>query len=108
MGRVLLASNGQPPPGMPAVPGGPPANPVSQVMLVLTVALVILAAVNAIVTVWATVLDASYPAARAVVSAAPDSMLAWLWGRADYGAVTVTGDPAWAAYLRRLLAAVTV
>jgi predicted lysophospholipase L1 biosynthesis ABC-type transport system permease subunit len=62
---IYHASHGQPPPGMPAVPGGPPANPVSHVMLVLTVALVILAAVNAIVTAWATVLDASYPAALA-------------------------------------------
>jgi MDMPI C-terminal domain len=44
---------------------------------------------------------------RAVVSAAPDPMLRWLWGRAGDGAVTVTGDPAWAAYLRRLLAATT-
>jgi putative ABC transport system permease protein len=34
-------------------------------MLVLTVALVILAAVNAIFTAWATVLDARYPAALA-------------------------------------------
>jgi hypothetical protein len=34
-------------------------------------------------------------------------MLRWLWGRAGDGAVTVTGDPEWAAYLRRLLAALT-
>ncbi len=34
-------------------------------MVVLTVALIILAAVNAIFTAWATVLDASYPAALA-------------------------------------------
>jgi len=46
-------------------------------------------------------------AARAEVSAAPDAMLRWLWGRAGDDAVAVTGDPEWAAYLRRLLAAVT-
>jgi ABC-type lipoprotein release transport system permease subunit len=62
---IYRASHGQPPPGAPAVPGGPPASPVSQVMLVLTIALVTLAAVNTIVTAWATVLDASYPAALA-------------------------------------------
>jgi putative ABC transport system permease protein len=64
---VLLyhASHGQPPPGVAAVQGAPPANPVSQVMVVLTVALIILAAVNAIFTAWATVLDARYPAALA-------------------------------------------
>jgi ABC-type lipoprotein release transport system permease subunit len=62
---IYHASNDQPPAGVAAVPGGPPANPVSQVMLVLTVALVILAAVSAIFTAWATVLDARYPAALA-------------------------------------------
>jgi uncharacterized protein (TIGR03083 family) len=49
--------------------------------------------------------------AVAVVSAPPDAMLRWLWGRADdeagEEAVTVGGDPEWAAYLRRLLAAMT-
>jgi uncharacterized protein (TIGR03083 family) len=45
---------------------------------------------------------------RVVVRAAPDPMLRWLWGRAGDDAVTFTGDPAWAAYLRRLLAATTV
>jgi uncharacterized protein (TIGR03083 family) len=44
---------------------------------------------------------------RVVVAAAPDPMLRWLWGRADDAAVTVHGDPAWAGYLRRLLAATT-
>jgi putative ABC transport system permease protein len=62
---IYHASHGQPPPGAVAAAGGPPANPVSQVMLVLTVALVVLAAVNAIFTAWATVLDARYPAALA-------------------------------------------
>lgn len=54
------------------------------------------------------VTDGGDEAARAVVSAAPDAMLGWLWGRAGADAITVTGDPAWAAYLRRLLAVVTV
>ena len=45
--------------------------------------------------------------ARAVVSAGPDAVLRWLWGRAGDDTVTVTGDPEWGTYLRRLLAAVT-
>jgi hypothetical protein len=32
-------------------------------------------------------------------------MLRWLWGRAGDDTVQLTGDPAWASYLRRLLAA---
>jgi uncharacterized protein (TIGR03083 family) len=44
---------------------------------------------------------------RVVIAAAPDPMLRWLWGRAGDDAVRVTGDPAWADYLRRMLAAVT-
>jgi uncharacterized protein (TIGR03083 family) len=44
---------------------------------------------------------------RATVSAAPDPMLRWLWGRAGNDVITVTGDPAWAGYLRRLIAATT-
>ena len=51
--------------------------------------------------------DGGGEAPRAVVSATPDDMLRWLWGRADDSVITVTGDPEWAAYLRRLLAAVT-
>jgi uncharacterized protein (TIGR03083 family) len=54
-----------------------------------------------------TVTDGVDSSARAEVSADPDAMLRWLWGRAGDGAVTTTGDPAWAAYLRRLLASVT-
>jgi uncharacterized protein (TIGR03083 family) len=46
-------------------------------------------------------------AARARVSASPGAMLSWLWGRAGDDAVTVAGDPEWAAYLRHLLAATT-
>ena len=51
---------------------------------------------------------------RVVIQAAPDAMLRWLWGRAEKGAgevggdvVEVTGDPDWAAYLRRMLVAAT-
>jgi uncharacterized protein (TIGR03083 family) len=53
------------------------------------------------------VADGRDGAARAEVSAGPDAMLRWLWGRAGDDVITVTGDPAWAAYLRRLLTAVT-
>jgi uncharacterized protein (TIGR03083 family) len=50
---------------------------------------------------------------RVVIQAAPDPMLRWLWGRAEQRAevggdsVRLTGDPAWAAYLRRMLTAAT-
>jgi hypothetical protein len=44
---------------------------------------------------------------RATIQAAPDPMLRWLWGRAGDDAVRLTGDPAWAGYLRRMLAAAT-
>jgi uncharacterized protein (TIGR03083 family) len=44
--------------------------------------------------------------AHAAIEAAPDPMLRWLWGRAP-GGVAVSGDPAWADYLRRLLVATT-
>jgi uncharacterized protein (TIGR03083 family) len=53
------------------------------------------------------VADGAVSSARAEVSADPDAMLRWLWGRAGDAAVTATGDPAWAAYVRRLLASVT-
>ncbi len=53
------------------------------------------------------VADGGDRAAGAVVSATPDGMLRWLWGRADDSVITVTGDPEWAAYLRRVLAALT-
>jgi hypothetical protein len=42
-----------------------------------------------------------------VVQAAPDPLLRWLWGRAGEDAVRLTGEEAWAGYLRRMLAAVT-
>jgi uncharacterized protein (TIGR03083 family) len=44
---------------------------------------------------------------RAVVEGPPDLLLRWLWGRVGDDAVRVAGDPAWAAYLRRMLVAVT-
>jgi hypothetical protein len=44
---------------------------------------------------------------RVVIAAAPDPMLRWLWGRAGDDAVRLTGDPQWAGYLRRMLAATT-
>jgi uncharacterized protein (TIGR03083 family) len=53
------------------------------------------------------VTDGTDSAARAEVSADPDATLRWLWRRAGDDVVTVTGDPAWAAYLRRLMGAVT-
>jgi uncharacterized protein (TIGR03083 family) len=53
------------------------------------------------------VADGGDEGARAVVSATADGMLRWLWGRADDSVITVTGDPEWAAYLRRVLAALT-
>jgi MDMPI C-terminal domain len=43
----------------------------------------------------------------AVIQAAPDPLLRWLWGRAGDDAVRLTGDAAWAGYLRRMLAAAT-
>ena len=44
---------------------------------------------------------------RVVIAAAPGRMLRWLWGRAGDDAVQLTGDPAWASYLRRMLVAAT-
>ena len=44
---------------------------------------------------------------RVAVQAAPDPMLRWLWGRAGDDAVRLTGEEAWAGYLRRMLATVT-
>ncbi|HXO24360.1 MAG TPA: maleylpyruvate isomerase N-terminal domain-containing protein [Streptosporangiaceae bacterium] len=51
--------------------------------------------------------DGASDRARVVIQAAPDAMLRWLWGRAGDDAVQVTGDPEWAAYLRRMLVAAT-
>jgi uncharacterized protein (TIGR03083 family) len=44
---------------------------------------------------------------HAVVEAGPGAMLRWLWGRASDSEVTVSGDPEWSRYLRRLLVAAT-
>jgi len=44
---------------------------------------------------------------RVVIAAAPEPMLRWLWGRAGDEVVRLTGDPAWAAYLRRMLVGAT-
>jgi uncharacterized protein (TIGR03083 family) len=45
--------------------------------------------------------------AHAVVGAGPAPLLCWLWGRDGEEKVSVSGDPAWADYLRRLLVATT-
>lgn len=44
---------------------------------------------------------------RVLIQGAPGPLLRWLWGRAGDDAVRLAGDPAWADYLRRMLAAVT-
>jgi uncharacterized protein (TIGR03083 family) len=44
---------------------------------------------------------------RVLIQAAPDPMLRWLWGRAGDDTVRLTGEQAWAGYLRRMLAATT-
>ncbi|MGH3285849.1 MAG: maleylpyruvate isomerase family mycothiol-dependent enzyme, partial [Streptosporangiaceae bacterium] len=44
---------------------------------------------------------------RVVIQAASDPMLRWLWGRAGDDVVTLTGDPEWGVYLRRMLVAAT-
>ncbi|HEY2441629.1 MAG TPA: maleylpyruvate isomerase family mycothiol-dependent enzyme [Streptosporangiaceae bacterium] len=41
--------------------------------------------------------------AVAVVQAAPDPLLRWIWGRSGDEVVTITGDPAWITYLRGLI-----
>ena len=42
---------------------------------------------------------------RPMIQAAPDPMLRWLWGRTGEEVVRLTGEQAWAGYLRRMLAA---
>jgi uncharacterized protein (TIGR03083 family) len=44
---------------------------------------------------------------HAAVAGGPVPLLLWLWGRGGEGCVSVSGDPAWAGYLRRLLVATT-
>jgi len=51
--------------------------------------------------------DGASESPRAAIAAAPDLMLRWLWGRAGDDTVRLTGDPAWAGYLRRMLVAAT-
>src|SRR5579864_7565069 len=53
------------------------------------------------------VADGAGDGPRVALEAAPDPMLRWLWGRVGDEAVKVTGDPAWAAYLRRMMAEIT-
>jgi uncharacterized protein (TIGR03083 family) len=53
------------------------------------------------------IFDGAADTPRVTIEAAPDPMLRWLWGRAGYDQVRVTGDQAWADYLRRMLAEVT-
>jgi uncharacterized protein (TIGR03083 family) len=51
--------------------------------------------------------DGASASPRVVIQAAADPMLRWLWGRAGDDTVRLTGEEAWADYLRRMLAAVT-
>jgi hypothetical protein len=44
---------------------------------------------------------------RVVVDGPAGNVLRWLWGRAGDDAVRMAGDPAWADYLRRMLAVLT-
>ena len=51
--------------------------------------------------------DGSRDDPRVSIEGPPGRVLRWLWGRAGHDAVRLAGDPAWADYLRRMLAAVT-
>ena len=53
------------------------------------------------------VADGAADSPRVALEAAPDPMLRWLWGRAGDDSVRVAGDPAWAAYLRRMMVEIT-
>jgi uncharacterized protein (TIGR03083 family) len=44
---------------------------------------------------------------RVTLSGPSGTVLRWMWGRADDSALTATGDPAWADYLRRMLVPAT-
>jgi uncharacterized protein (TIGR03083 family) len=53
------------------------------------------------------VADGVHGEPQATITAAPDPLLRWLWGRAGDEVLRVEGDPAWADYLRRMLAGTT-
>ena len=53
------------------------------------------------------VTDGSGDNPKVAIEGPPAQVLRWLWGRGGDEALRLTGDPAWADYLRRLLAAVT-
>lgn len=44
---------------------------------------------------------------RVTLSGPPGTVLRWMWGRAGDAAITITGEPAWADYLRRMLVPAT-
>jgi uncharacterized protein (TIGR03083 family) len=53
--------------------------------------------------------DGGHRDPRVLIQGPPGAVLRWLWGRAadDTGGIELVGDPAWADYLRRMLAVVT-
>jgi uncharacterized protein (TIGR03083 family) len=53
------------------------------------------------------VADGGHRDPRVLVTGPSGAVLRWLWGRAGDDAVRFDGDPAWAGYLRRMIAEVT-
>lgn len=53
------------------------------------------------------VTDGPAAAPHVTLTAGPDPMLRWLWGRAPDAEVRIAGDPAWSAALRQMLIANT-
>jgi uncharacterized protein (TIGR03083 family) len=53
------------------------------------------------------VADGAADGARVVIEGTPESVFRWLWGRADDNAVRISGELAWADYLRRMLTELT-
>ena len=51
--------------------------------------------------------DGGHDDPRVLIGGPPGAVLRWLWGRAGDDAVRFDGDPAWAEYLRRMIALVT-
>jgi uncharacterized protein (TIGR03083 family) len=51
--------------------------------------------------------DGGHRDPRVLIDGPPGAVLRWVWGRAGDDEVQLSGDPAWADYLRRLLAVVT-